>query len=752
MRFLFPAALFLAALTLATSQASGNTNDASRKRVDPAFSRPAGSMRPLAGSDLSLGDFARLVNYAYISPEQIAVSDATMERIEVLLKFYQNQFEWSLRNNGKVTEGYAESIPLLKMALTSEAKAQEKRHQQLSWKTHFLAERGFRPAPLAGLDKALAAFPIAKRSKTRVELYHREGEDNLYLVFSHRETWSDWLLPYLSKEAARIKDTVQYTLADQVMRLVKKQYPKAPLVLLGHGQGGAIAQYVGNRTGDPVVGFNVAGVENAQLKSAGLKRNNNILLFSAVYRSIVSDKYIPDPVSIHKLVSAQSHLSNTFADTTRLNQPHCLFAKPEPFITQEQDEAMAVDVALILARFSIGNSAAVWATIKSIVAFRIMKDGIWDHAHASVDPYLIKQHADTLLSAQALRATKNIKAAVGAFNTGRDLIKLDFWSMTKSAAMATAATAALWKVKQDVMAHDMSRFVEGLDSFSAADIHLHNIDDGAHPWLAQCKPLQAALVFPQIPEAEIPATTTSSPAQAPQAASPTAPAQLPQVDNPAIQPETTSPSKTPVSNTSAARPAPSAGGDATANQRASTPGQNDERPQRPGPTVDTSPQPEPPRLTEPTQSQTETAATDNPVANTPTREDARQIAPAKAPAGSPGCVASDLAGRWQGQYTQGDKNVPFDLEMHPADPGPITGLSTEADSRPLRWGEVKADWTGAIGDGLFRFQKRYQVDPSFFSEYLGSCEASGRRIAGQWRIPGSKHQGRFELIKQTPAQ
>lgn len=759
MRFFVSALICLGCLAALPSPALTLTPANGQRAVDRVFAQPASMIRPVASSDLVLGDFARLARNAEIHPELLAISDAAMERSAVLLKFYENELAWSLRNNGKVTESYVESIPLLKMALSSETKAQEKRRRALAWKAEFLEQLGFAPAPLPGVAKALARIPIEKRSKTRVEVYQRKGDPNLYVIFHQRANLLDWVLPSVSKTAAQVKDTLQYEVADKILAEIKRQYPKTPMVLIGHGQGGAIAQYVGKLTGMPVVGFNVAGVHKGQMqgplkgkpKETQARVRNNVHLYSAVYRSMFSSNFIPDPISIKKRVSVSSHLANTFTDVAHLDQPYCLYAKPEPFYTDEQDQAMAFDVALVLAKLSIGKFALLVAGVEGVVKFRIMKDALWDRDHPQVDPYLIKQHAQGVLMAQGIKAAKNIKGVVGAIGTGRDLIKMDLGSIAKTIALGSAGAASVWAVKQELMAHDMARFVEGLESSSAADIHLLEVDPETHPWLSQCKPLQAAFVFPEIPAAEATGPTQRQP-ESPLGPSTAGEAGLePEADTASRPADAPSPSETPTTNTQTPLPPPDT--DAAALSRQDDPKTKlkaDSGFQQPaghateiagksgaasGPQTSVARRPAPLGEAGPS--------------NLPPQAAATASAPADTGIRAPICNPRHLVGRWQGRFNQGDKTVPFDLDLLAPDQDRIAGTSIEEDTRPLRWGKVKADWIGSIEAGLFRFQKRYQVDPSFFSEYVGVCDASGMRIEGEWKIPDSRHQGRFELVKDA---
>ena len=112
-----------------------------------------------------------------------------------------------------------------------------------------------------------------------------------------------------------------------------------------------------------------------------------------------------------------------------------------------------------------------------------------------------------------------------------------------------------------------------------------------------------------------------------------------------------------------------------------------------------------------------------------------------------GCKLENLLGRWEGSFDQDVRTGNFYVVLDSLRNGVIVGHSEEGDIRMFRTGNVRAEWTGSVIDGVLTLIKRYPVQGAASIEYRGECANDNSQISGNWVI-NAWTKGKFSMSKR----
>ena len=112
-----------------------------------------------------------------------------------------------------------------------------------------------------------------------------------------------------------------------------------------------------------------------------------------------------------------------------------------------------------------------------------------------------------------------------------------------------------------------------------------------------------------------------------------------------------------------------------------------------------------------------------------------------------GCKLESLLGRWDGSFDQDARTGNFYVILDALRNGVIVGHSEENDIRIFRTGNVRAEWTGSVIDGVLTLIKRYPVQGAASIEYRGECTNDNSQISGNWVI-NAWTTGKFSMSKR----
>jgi hypothetical protein len=112
-----------------------------------------------------------------------------------------------------------------------------------------------------------------------------------------------------------------------------------------------------------------------------------------------------------------------------------------------------------------------------------------------------------------------------------------------------------------------------------------------------------------------------------------------------------------------------------------------------------------------------------------------------------GCKLENLLGRWEGSFHQDTRTGNFYVILDSLRNGVIVGHSEEEDIRLFRSGNVRAEWTGSVIDGVLTLVKRYPVQGAASIEYRGECSSDNGQISGNWVI-NAWTKGKFSMFKR----
>lgn len=435
---------------------------------------PISDTRPFSDSRFSLGQLAGLANNAYIDRQIIETSRAALERFEII----RNDFRPEGMEKALLAGAYQRQSETLSML-----------EQRFRDKQALLQQLDLHPATPDNISAYLGQISNQWILRGfRAEIYQTGDARDYVIVFRGTTTAGDWANNlWVGVDLAQI-ESPSYQTAEKVVTMFMAAHPKARPLVVGHSLGGGLAQYVGNKFGLRTVAFNSAPLPARYITLARHRNPDNIKVFTSVYRSMLSENFVPDPVSISvpKVFTA-----NAFKSRAHIVKPVCILSQPNPPLSNEEDIAYANDIAgivfspAILSGIQIGETIAIHQ-LWTRAANALMSHPVWQNRHPDLNAEIIATNAQHALKKEVGQHTQVEAGLSGAGHVLFDAFTGRTGKALKTLAIKSAFATVKINLRQHYMAHLMDRFVRGMTEVSNADALSFQGHKGNAAWEAQC--------------------------------------------------------------------------------------------------------------------------------------------------------------------------------------------------------------------------------------------------------------------------
>lgn len=451
-----------------------------------------GDGRPFNDSVFSLGTMGLLAEYVYFDEKELAFREALLRKIQT----GRDRIYSDGRNH-----------PLVDQALTNIFADTTHYRDKFNAKNVFLESAALKLLPLPKLSlKAPDSF--------RAELYEHIPSHEKILVFRGTQSAMDWFSNLWSGIDMLEIEAPHYQSAYELIRALKKR-GDTPLVV-GHSLGGGMAQYVGNKFGLKVVGFNSAPLPQRYFSDGAVPNTKYVRLFSAVE---ISGRRNPagllegyaDPVSIELPNNASGRIKEFFNNYEpikahqQLVKPICVKSVPFPYVTDEERKSYSNLFNAFLSKGVVGaafgkiipdpkiigaDMAVVYAIREQVKAG--LSDPVWQPDSNSKED---KRVADAVKKEVANVAVEQYKAIGGTAAVAKGGYKFamgNSWGDMLAGAGSLGLTLGKMAAVDFVMTHilyphSMERLNRGMQSVADADVFV------AEPVRAQCSEVQSIL-------------------------------------------------------------------------------------------------------------------------------------------------------------------------------------------------------------------------------------------------------------------
>ena len=238
-----------------------------------------------------------------------------------------------------------------------------------------------------------------------------------------------------------------------------------------------------------VVAFNSSPLPSRYIPARSGVQLQNIKVYSAVeFKDFKPEsKGIPDPVSL--FIPQKAEILNAYADRqlntqpvkahVHLVKPICVKSVPNPFLLQEEDEALADMLNGLYFPTEVGpmsgkvqrmaSEKALQTAIEGLTK-RYINDDVWLPKNTTAEDQKVSAFAKQAVASAALDIYQTARA-VGTM--GSIMYNMTFGSSVKalkSAATPLVVTSAKIALKFRFMPHSMERFNRGMQANMGGDV------------------------------------------------------------------------------------------------------------------------------------------------------------------------------------------------------------------------------------------------------------------------------------------